>query len=114
MLVQTLDSGETRTGTITLQRESAPEASETSQFSALNALLRKMDLPINRKNVRKANDLSWLCRNMGIRNGNHPDYPKAREVLLALARDNHALKNSELRRMSQSSQFEPTREKPNV
>jgi hypothetical protein len=43
-------------------------------------LLNKMDIPEKRKDINLGN-LSWLRRNIFIRNGNHPDIDTARRLI---------------------------------
>lgn len=65
----------------------------------LNPLLRNMDLPVNRKDVDKPETVKWLIHNLGRRNSAHPDYPKARQLLVSLIRKRRLLKESELREL---------------
>lgn len=41
-------------------------------ITELNDILRTMEVP-----EARLNDTGWLMRNLGIRNGNHPDFQRA-------------------------------------
>jgi len=45
----------------------------------LTQLLDNMDVPEGRKN-----DLNWLARNLAIRNSEHPDFTKAKNLVSEL------------------------------
>lgn len=49
----------------------------------LTALLAGMNVPVNRRDLNLAN-LSWLGRNLAIQNGQHPNFGKARAVIVEL------------------------------
>lgn len=53
--------------------------SKEQLLEKLGQLLRGMDVPVFRKTTPK-----WLIRNLGIRNGKHPNYPEALEVIKEL------------------------------
>lgn len=46
----------------------------------LESLLRKMDIPSNRKHIN-LNNLKWLNRNLGIRNSNNPKFEEAMNLI---------------------------------
>lgn len=47
----------------------------------LHELLDRMDVPEQRKD-----DLRWLVRNLAVRNGKHPDFPEAQQLIRQLLR----------------------------
>ena len=47
-------------------------------------ILRTMDLPKQRVDQL---DLSWLVRNIGVRNSEHPDFKEAVDLLRSMSRD---------------------------
>lgn len=54
------------------------ESQETIQ--KLEKLLRKMDIPSNRKYIN-LNNLKWLHRNLGVRNSSNPDFEEAMKLV---------------------------------
>ena len=49
--------------------------------SELIAILHSMDIPNKRKNVDDASNISWLLRNIAIRNSSHPQFKEVIELL---------------------------------
>ena len=49
--------------------------------SELIAILHSMDVPNKRKNISEASNISWLLRNIAIRNSSHPQFEEAIEML---------------------------------
>ena len=49
-------------------------------------ILSTMDIPENRRPINFGN-LSWLTRNMAIRNKNHPDFKEAWNLVVKLLRE---------------------------
>jgi hypothetical protein len=49
--------------------------------SELIAILHSMDVPNKRKNISDASNVSWLLRNIAIRNSSHPQFKEAIELL---------------------------------
>lgn len=49
----------------------------------LKELLSTMDIPNNRREINLGN-LSWLTRNVAIRNRNHPDFKEAWSLIVKL------------------------------
>jgi len=49
--------------------------------SELIAILHSMDVPNKRKNISDASNISWLLRNLPIRNSCHPQFKEAIEML---------------------------------
>lgn len=56
---------------------------KTSEYNALveelEELIEMMDFP-----AKRSNDYRWLLRNLGFRNSNNPDFPRAEEILKLL------------------------------
>ena len=50
----------------------------------LEKILKKMDLPWNRKTEMNPAKLKWLKKNLGLRNENNKNYPTAMEYIEAL------------------------------
>ena len=62
----------------------------------LAELIATMDLPEGNRDLTSFRNVMWLTRNMGIRNGDHPNFDEASVVLkrvvrrmLARMEDNH-------------------------
>jgi hypothetical protein len=49
--------------------------------SELIAILHTMDVPNKRKNISDASNISWLLRNLAIRNSSHPKFKEVIELL---------------------------------
>lgn len=49
--------------------------------SELIAILHTMDVPEKRKNISDASNVSWLLRNLPIRNSCHPKFKEVIELL---------------------------------
>ena len=49
-------------------------------------ILSTMDIPENRRPINFGN-LSWLTRNMAIRNRNHPDFKEAWSLVIKLFKE---------------------------
>jgi hypothetical protein len=49
--------------------------------SELIAILHIMDVPNKRKNISDASNISWLLRNLAIRNSSHPKFKEVIELL---------------------------------
>ncbi|HMW90796.1 MAG TPA: hypothetical protein PLC15_02370 [Candidatus Obscuribacter sp.] len=59
----------------------------TEERNRLVELLARMDIPDGRRSpaaVQEAQHLRWLTRNMFIRNGQHPDFNEAEQILRRL------------------------------
>lgn len=56
----------------------------------LKEILDTMDIPSQRKEVGIISNLSWLNRNIGIRNSNHPQFDEAILCIRMLMRDLYA------------------------
>lgn len=52
----------------------------------LKEILTTMDIPENRREINFGN-LSWMIRNLAIRNGNHPDFEEARDLVRKLFKE---------------------------
>lgn len=52
----------------------------------LEEILTTMDIPENRREINFGN-LSWMIRNLAIRNGNHPDFEEARDLVRKLFKE---------------------------
>lgn len=52
----------------------------------LEEILTTMDIPENRREINFGN-LSWMIRNLAIRNGNHPDFEEARNLVRKLFKE---------------------------
>jgi hypothetical protein len=50
-------------------------------------ILAEMDIPIFRKDLRKLSNLSWLARNVSIRNGNHPKLNELLSILREIRKE---------------------------
>ena len=51
----------------------------------LRFIIREFDIPAMRKPLNKAN-LRWMRRNLQIRNGDHSDFPRAKQLIKKLLR----------------------------
>ena len=51
-----------------------------------NINLAKMDLPINRRDVRRQSTVHWLLNSLRVRNHNNPKYKETMLHLLTLAK----------------------------
>lgn len=59
----------------------------TEERNRLVEILARMDIPDGRRSpeaVQEAQHLRWLTRNMFIRNGQHPDFKEAEQILRRL------------------------------
>jgi hypothetical protein len=65
----------------------------------LDSLLSKMELPVNRRQARRPQDVRWLIDNLSKRNSNRPGFNRAWQLLLTIAERESVLKASELRRL---------------
>lgn len=54
--------------------------------SSLIGVLSEMDIPKNRLDVTRAENVRWLLRNIAVRNSNHPRFQEAVEALKALSK----------------------------
>lgn len=52
----------------------------------LEQILATMDIPENRREINFGN-LSWMIRNLAIRNRNHPDFEEARDLVRKLFKE---------------------------
>lgn len=52
----------------------------------LEEILTTMDIPENRREINFGN-LSWMIRNLAIRNGNHPDFEEAHDLVRKLFKE---------------------------
>ena len=52
--------------------------------ATLAELIEPMHVPEYRRDVTDSSNVRWLARNLGIHNGQHPNYPQARRILRAL------------------------------
>lgn len=52
----------------------------------LEQILATMDIPENRREINFGN-LSWMTRNLAIRNGKHPDFEEARDLVRKLFKE---------------------------
>lgn len=52
----------------------------------LEQILATMDIPENRREINFGN-LSWMTRNLAIRNRNHPDFEEARDLVRKLFKE---------------------------
>lgn len=52
----------------------------------LEQILATMDIPENRREINFGN-LSWMIRNLAIRNGSHPDFGEARDLVRKLFKE---------------------------
>lgn len=52
----------------------------------LEEILTTMDIPENRREINFGN-LSWMIRNLAIRNGNHPNFEEARDLVRKLFKE---------------------------
>lgn len=55
-----------------------------SNVDTLYELLEPMLVPDMRRDISEPDNVHWLRRNLGILNGQHPNYPQARRILRAL------------------------------
>lgn len=90
--------------TKTLSLNTKPEFKErhvasSAEQQRLDNILAKMDLPINRRQSRRPQDIRWLIENLGARNAAHPEFNTARDLLLDLAEQQSVMKASEIRRL---------------
>lgn len=53
----------------------------------LTIMLRQMDVPDMRLDVRKPENVRWLLRNLGARNSTHRHFPATIEMLKALTKE---------------------------
>ena len=53
------------------------------EFEAMVAELEKLTSKMDVPEFRRRN-AAWLSRNMAARNANHPNYPRAREIVVTL------------------------------
>jgi hypothetical protein len=56
----------------------------TKEIETLHSCFRGMDLPDHRKMNNSLDNLKWLSKNMGHRNGKHPRYQEAMRCLTRL------------------------------
>ena len=49
-------------------------------------LPKDMDIPIRRRDVTELDNVRWLLRNLGVRNGDHPQFTMSIEILKNLAK----------------------------
>lgn len=52
----------------------------------LEEILTTMDIPENRREINFGN-LSWMIRNLAIRNGNYPDFEEAHDLVRKLFKE---------------------------
>lgn len=51
-------------------------------WKRLHEILATMDFPRERKD-----DLNWMCRNLGIKNKDHPDFDEAMTIIKSKLKD---------------------------
>jgi hypothetical protein len=73
------------------------------EHAELDGLLSKMELPINRRQARRPQDVRWLIDNLGKRNSTRPGFNRAWQLLLTIAERESVLKASELRRLRKAA-----------
>ena len=61
----------------------------TRRESALETILKQMNVPELRQDTAKVSNLRWLNRNLGIQNGSHPLFATAAELTLWLLKWHH-------------------------
>ena len=59
---------------------------EESDNGIVDFFLAGFDVPKNKRNLRKAANIRWLLRNLGVRNSNHPDFKETTQDLKDLLR----------------------------
>ena len=63
-----------------------------SKFEVINKNIASMDLPINRKDASRGQNLRWLLQNLGARNSQHPRYLETIALLAKAGRETHQLR----------------------
>ena len=52
-------------------------------------LPKDMDIPAQRRDVTEPENVQWLLRNLGARNGDHPNFKTVLLILKKLAKSKH-------------------------
>jgi hypothetical protein len=65
----------------------------------INALIARMDLPINRRDASRQETVRWLVHNLGVRNNAHAKYKAAMLLLIEEAKTFHLLKAKEIKQL---------------
>lgn len=68
---------------------------ENPKYAELHALIKGMNLPEHRKTSNTPENIRWLSRNIGIRNGTHANYAKARDLIVSILKELNMLSNKE-------------------
>lgn len=64
----------------------------SAKFLEINSNLQSMDLPFNRKDASRGQNLQWLLRNIHVRNSSHPRFATTIALLAKVGRESHQLR----------------------
>lgn len=60
---------------------------ESDRRKMLSSILDSFDIPDRVRDLSSLRNLQWLGRNMGINNGDHPEFDTAKQLLRDVMRD---------------------------